>query len=157
MLPNLGGPSGELGQQAKQRRALTVGQLLQHDVLDAIHGSADTVDLDQSSFGDRDGVATTIVSVALAAYETSRDEVVDGGDDITGVDPGRATQVGLACWSMFLERSEDTEVISTHADAGEGVSQQGLGASVGSPEEPGRPSRDSSQRGHEPHHTKPLT
>jgi len=139
-------PSGELGKQAKQRGALTLGQLLQHNVLDAIHGSSDTADLDQSGFGDRNGVATAIVSVALPAYETSRDEVVDRGDDITGVDAGRATHVSLACWTMFFERSEDTEVISAHARAGEGVTEQCLGASVGSPEEPGRPSRDALQR-----------
>src|SRR6478735_3633325 len=115
----IGVTSGELGQQAQQRRALPVGQLLEHDVLDSIHDTTDTVDLDQSGFRDRDGVATSIGSVALAADETSRDEVVDGGDDVTGVDAGRATQVCLARWTVFLERREDAEVIATHARAGE--------------------------------------
>jgi hypothetical protein len=123
--------------------------LLQHLVLDTIHGTADTVDLDQSGSGDRDDVATPIVSVALAAYETGRDEVVDGGDDITGVDARRTAQVCLARWTVFLERSEDAEVIATHAHIGERISEQRLRTSVGSPEQPGRPSFDSSQRGHE--------
>ncbi len=128
--------------------ALLSDSCCSHDVLDSIHDTTDTVDLDQSGFRDRDGVATSIGPVALAADETSRDEVVDGGDDVAGVDAGRATQVCLARWTVFLERREDAEVIATHARAGEGVSEQCLGASVGSPDEPGGPSVDPSQRGH---------
>ena len=67
---NLSTVLGELREEAKQRRALAGGQLLQDHTLDAIHGIADAVHFDQAGLGDRDGVAATVIAVALVAYET---------------------------------------------------------------------------------------
>ncbi len=134
--------------------ALTLAERLQHSVLHGGQHGIEPFQRFRPANRDGDDVPTPVVGIGLTAHQPVGDEIVDGGHDVTSIDPRPSAEVRLARGSELLERREQSEVVAADALTGKGVVQDLLGTQVGAAEQPGRLCADTSQRGHltEPRH-----
>ena len=114
----------------------------QQGVLNVIDHHVESLELSGAALCQGDHVATAINGIGVAPGESTRDQVVQGGNDVASVDTSLPSELRLAGRTELIERGEQSEVIAADPLGRKAICQQRLGAVAGAAQQPRRPARD---------------